>query len=110
MCRGQCRDRHLDGERGAAEADFAYFQLSGALLRALLVEIVVQHLLGAVGALTAASRHTQIVAQFGHRTDAQVDRLPDFAIGYVVADTDNHRYTLLNGVNSLISRLPAFAS
>ncbi|WP_449369365.1 hypothetical protein [Undibacterium arcticum] len=95
------------GERGAAEANFAHVLLSGTLYRALRLDMVLQHLFGTVGALAATSRDTQIVAQLGHRTDAQIDRLPDFAIGYVVANTDNHRCTLLNGVNSLIWQLSA---
>ncbi|WP_232429832.1 hypothetical protein [Janthinobacterium sp. CG3] len=44
-------------------------------------------------AFAAAGRHAQVAAQFGHRVQAQINGLADFAIRYVVADTYNHRCT-----------------
>src|SRR5471030_385980 len=57
-------------------------------------QVLVKHGAGAVLALAAAGRHAEVALQLFHRVQAQLDGLADFTVRYIVADTDNHRYTL----------------
>src|SRR5471032_3340493 len=57
-------------------------------------QVLVEHGAGAVLALAAAGRHAEVALQLFHRVQAQLDGLADFTVRYIVADTDNHRYTL----------------
>src|SRR5471030_1601266 len=57
-------------------------------------EVLVEHFAGAVLALAAAGRHAEVALQLLHRIEAEFGGLADFTVRYIVADTDNHRYTL----------------
>jgi hypothetical protein len=62
-----------------------------------VVEAFAQNLLGARMAFAAAGADVEMLTQFDHRRHAGVDGFADLAIGNVVADTDDHRCTLLRG-------------
>src|SRR5471032_3255094 len=67
-------------------------------------EVLVEHCAGAVLALAAAGRHAEVALQLLHRVEAEFGGLADFTVRYIVADTDNHRYTL-GRVDKALERL-----
>jgi hypothetical protein len=54
-----------------------------------------EDLLGMWMALAAAGADGQAIPQLRHGNDAIVDHFTNLVLGNVVADTDDHRYTLL---------------
>jgi hypothetical protein len=59
----------------------------------LAVHMFAQHFPGASVAFAAASGNAQIAPQFGHRAQAKIHGQPDFTVGYIVANTNNHHCT-----------------
>src|SRR5450830_267360 len=70
-----------------------------------LRQVGAQHVCGVAGALAAAGGHAQLAAQLVHGAEPQVDGLADFAVGDVVADTNDQGASLQKVANRTLVRL-----